>query len=74
MHHRRGVSILVSAIIVLTCGYCFFGIFRTPQLPFSLQLQGAHTAVIQPAQAIPFPKDLRPSTWHSFRRAPLILS
>ena len=60
MRHRRGVSILVSAIIVLTCGYCFFGIFHTPQLPFSIQLKDAHTAVIGPAQAIPFPKDLRP--------------
>lgn len=60
MCHRRGVSILVSAIIVLTCGYCFFGVFHTPQLPFSIQLLDAHTAAIGPVQAIPFPKDLRP--------------
>lgn len=60
MRHRRGLSILLSAIIVLTGGYSFFGIFHSPQLPFFIHLLDAHTAVIGPAQGIPFPNDLRP--------------
>jgi hypothetical protein len=59
MHHRRGLSILLSAIIVLTGAYSFFGIFHSPQLPFSIQLLDAHTAALGPAQGIPFPKELR---------------
>lgn len=60
MRHRHGLSILLSAIIVLTGAYSFFGVFHAPQLPFSIQLLDGHTAVIGPAQGIPFPNDLRP--------------
>ena len=60
MPHRRELSILLTAIILLTGAYSFFGIFHSPQLPFSIQLLDAHTAVIRPAQGIPFPNDLRP--------------
>jgi hypothetical protein len=60
MRHRRGLSILFSTIIVLTGALSFFGVFRSPQLPFSIQLLDAHTAVIGPARGIPFPRELRP--------------
>ena len=60
MRHRRGFSILLSAIIVLTGAYSLFGVFHTPQLPFFIQLLDAHTALIGPARGIPFPNDLRP--------------
>ena len=59
MRHRRELSILLTAIILLTGAYSLFGIFHSPQLPFSIQLLDAHTAVIRPAQGIPFPNDLR---------------
>ena len=60
MRYRRELSILLTAIILLTGAYSFFGIFHSPQLPFSIQLLDAHTAVIRPAQGILFPNDLRP--------------
>jgi hypothetical protein len=60
MRHRRELSILLSAIIVLTGAYSFFGVFHSPQLPFSIQLLNGHTAVIGPAQGSPFPNELRP--------------
>jgi hypothetical protein len=59
MRHRYGFSILLTGLILLSSAYSIFGIFHASQLPFSIQLRDARTAVIEPAPGVPFPKDLR---------------
>lgn len=59
MRHRYVFSILLTGVILLACASSLFGIFHSSRLPFSIQLLDAHTAVVEPAPGVPFPKGLR---------------
>jgi hypothetical protein len=60
MRHRRGLSILLTAVILLTSAYYVFGILHFIELPFSIQLLDAHTAAITPIPGIPLPRGVHP--------------
>ena len=59
IHRRYGLLILLTAIVVMACAYSGFMAFRPAGLPFDVNVENAHTAVVEPVANIPLPPALR---------------
>ena len=59
MHRRYGLLILLTAIVVMACAYSGFMAFRPAGLPFDVNVENAHTAVVEPVANIRLPPALQ---------------
>lgn len=60
MHRRYGLLILLTVVIVLADIYLGFAISQRPELPFSIHIVDARTAVVEPIPGVSWPPAIRP--------------
>jgi hypothetical protein len=59
MHRRYGLSILLTALIVLTAAYLGFMAFKVSGLPLAVRVVDAHTGVLVPVPGLALPAGLQ---------------
>lgn len=59
MRHRYPWLIAITILIVLASAYACYFEFQAGQLPFSVTVANAHTAVVEPIAGIPLPPGMR---------------